>query len=116
FGSVINEAMEDEVVVTVIATGFDIKAVQQTVRLDERPARRAMNVSAPAAGGDIAEYAMGEEKILGKASNVRAFMDRTVDKPAYLRKVAGFDFRNEALGIDDDDELDVPTFLRRQAD
>ena len=31
------------------------------------------------------------------------------------RKQEAFDFKNEALGIDDQD-MDKPTFLRRQAD
>ena len=38
---------------------------------------------------------------------------KVVDKPK--RKQEAFDFKSEALGIDDED-LDKPTFLRRQAD
>ncbi len=123
FGSVINELMEDEVCVTVIATGFELNAVSQAVRLDEKPVHKAINVGIPVHAGyhappahEVAELSIGEEKILGKAANLKAFMEKTVDKPTYLRKAAGMDFRNESLGIDDDDELDVPTFLRRQAD
>ncbi|HEY3346474.1 MAG TPA: cell division protein FtsZ [Nitrospirota bacterium] len=138
FGSVIDESLVNEVRVTVIATGFDAVAAQ-AVRYEDRAAQKGssgMNITMPALNmqpaapvaqapsyaaaygrQDIAEFSMGEEKILGKAQNVRAFVDKTVDKPAYMRKVSGgLDFRNEALGIDDDDELDVPTFLRRQAD
>ncbi len=124
FGSVINEAMEDEVCVTVIATGFEYNAVSQAVKLDEKPVHKAVNVGIPLqpvlqaaqTSHEVAELSFGEEKILGKAANLKAFMEKTVDKPTYLRKAAGMDFRNESLGIDDDDELDVPTFLRRQAD
>jgi cell division protein FtsZ len=132
FGSVINEELEDEVIVTVIATGFE-KQHAQAVRLDEKavPAQKTAGLGVPRMGRDMAgsgvsgvsrmshditELSLGEETIVGKAQNIKAFMDKAVDKPAYLRKVAGMDFRNEALGIDDDDELDVPTFLRRQAD
>ena len=120
FGSVINEDMTDEVCVTVIATGFEESAVTQAVRLDETALPKAINFGPSPknyqGSAEITEMSFGEEKILGKASNVKAFVDKAVDKPAYLRKVAGLDFRNEALGIDDEDELDVPTFLRRQAD
>ncbi|MHB8173232.1 MAG: cell division protein FtsZ, partial [Nitrospirota bacterium] len=120
FGSVINEDMTDEVCVTVIATGFEDSAVSQAVRLDEKAIPKAVSLGREPkiyqGNTDITELSIGEEKILGKASNVKAFVDKTMDKPAYLRKVAGLDFRNEALGIDDEDELDVPTFLRRQAD
>jgi len=122
FGSVIDEAMQDDVCVTVIATGFEDRQAAHPVRLPERTVQKAVGMSIPglsparSADADIAEMSFGEEKFVGKAQNIKAFMDRTVDKPTYLRKAAGMDFRNEALGIDDDDELDVPTFLRRQAD
>ena len=120
FGSVINEDMTDEVCVTVIATGFEDGAVSQAMRLDEKAIPKAVSLGREpksyVSNTDIAEMSIGEEKILGKASNVKAFVDKTIDRPAYLRKVAGLDFRNDALGIDDEDELDVPTFLRRQAD
>jgi len=125
FGSVINEDMEGDVLVTVIATGFDVPVSSQAMRLEEKslpkPTRNEerqqipMPVMAQRAVNqypDVAEIAVGEERVLGKAANIKALMD----KPAYLRKVAGMDFKNESLGIDSDDELDVPTFLRRQAD
>ena len=121
FGSVINGAMEDDVCVTVIATGFDSHAVTQAVRLESEkvlPKAAAMSASPSShlVNQDVSELSIGEERILGKASNLKSYFEKSVDKPAYLRKVAGLDFRNESLGIDDDDELDVPTFLRRQAD
>jgi cell division protein FtsZ len=118
FGSVIDESLVDEVCVTVIATGFDVPAVSQAVRLDEKtmPMPKAMSLSAVSLSQEIAELSIGEEKILGKRDNVQRFIERGYDRPTYMRKASGADFRNEALGIDDDDELDVPTFLRRQAD
>ncbi len=127
FGSVINDDMEDDVIVTVIATGFDIPSAVQAVRLDERAkpkpvAAVAWAPSIPKAVGhdtDISELSFGEEKILGKSANLKAYIERSgersTDRPAFMRKAVGMDYRNEALGIEDD-ELDVPTFLRRQAD
>jgi len=79
FGAVINPVMSEEVMVTVIATGFDEAGVRERVK---RPA------------------------------SLREFM-KVVEKPK--RRQEAFDFKNEALGIDNDD-LDRPTFLRRQAD
>jgi hypothetical protein len=46
--------------------------------------------------------------------SLRDFM-KVADKPNLKRKQEAFDFKNEALGLDDED-LDRPTFLRRQAD
>ena len=79
FGAVINPVMSEEVMVTVIATGFDEEGIRERVK---RPV------------------------------SLKEFM-KVVDKPK--RKQEAFDFKNDALGIDDED-LDRPTFLRRQAD
>ncbi len=79
FGAVINPVMSEEVMVTVIATGFDEAGIRERVK---RP------------------------------TSLREFM-KVVEKPK--RKQEAFDFKNEALGIDSED-LDKPTFLRRQAD
>jgi cell division protein FtsZ len=79
FGAVINPVMSEEVMVTVIATGFDEEGIRERVK---RPV------------------------------SLKEFM-KVVDKPK--RKQEAFDFKSEALGIDSED-LDKPTFLRRQAD
>lgn len=80
FGSVINEALAEEVVVTVIATGFDKEASKE-----ELP-----------------------KPVIGKS-----LFTKNLDRQTFMRKVIGSNLRS---GIDEDDELDVPTFLRRQAD
>ncbi len=80
FGAVINPVMNEEVMVTVIATGFDEAGIRERVK---RPV------------------------------SLKEFM-KGVERPKARRQEA-FDFRNEALGIESED-LDKPTFLRRQAD
>jgi cell division protein FtsZ len=79
FGAVINPVMSEEVMVTVIATGFDEEGIRDRVK---RP------------------------------GSLKEFM-KVVERPK--RKQEAFDFHNEAFGIDNED-LDKPTFLRRQAD
>ncbi len=81
FGAVINPVMSEELMVTVIATGFD-----------EEGAKTRMKVVS-----NLKEY----QKIGGPTKAAR--------------KQEAFAFKNEALGIDDQD-YDKPTFLRRQAD
>ena len=81
FGSVINKQIKDDVIVTVIATGFERDLVR------EEPVKPTVAKPLPA---------------------------RNLDRPAFLRKVAGSVYSPEALGRDD--EWDVPTFLRKQAD
>jgi cell division protein FtsZ len=78
-GTVINPIMSDEILVTVIATGFDEEGIRERVK---RPV-------------SLKEYRSA------------------LDKPK--RKQESFDFRNEDLGLSGED-LDKPTFLRRQAD
>ena len=79
FGAVINPIMSEEVMVTVIATGFDEEGLRDRVK---RP------------------------------GSLKEFM-KVVERPK--RKQEAFDFKNDAFGIDNED-LDKPTFLRRQAD
>ncbi len=80
FGSVINKQMKDDVVVTVIATGFEMDLVR------EAPVKPAAKPLPP----------------------------RSLDRPAFLRKVANSAYPHDP--VVGDDEWDVPTFLRKQAD
>ncbi|MBI3596890.1 MAG: cell division protein FtsZ [Nitrospirae bacterium] len=81
FGSVINKQMKDDVIVTVIATGFEKDLVQ------EEPVKPTASKPVPS---------------------------KSLDRPAFLRKVANSGYPPGALNVDD--EWDVPTFLRKQAD
>lgn len=89
FGSVINPAMHDHVEITVIATGFDMAESAATHSKSEHES----------------------PQVITKPST------KIVNKPQLLRRTGtgGFDFNQIDLGIDED-EFDVPTFLRRQAD
>ncbi len=78
-GVVIDPVMSEEIMVTVIATGFDEEGIRERVK---RPV------------------------------SLKDFM-KVTERPK--KKQEAFDFKNEALGIDCED-LDKPTFLRRQAD
>ncbi len=89
FGLTVDEALADEVRVTVIATGFD---------------RTGKPEAAP------------EEPV--KVIDIKANAAKTADRGQYLRKRAAAGGRNEQLPLQDlnDAELDIPTFMRRQAD
>jgi cell division protein FtsZ len=81
FGSVINKQMKEDVIVTVIATGFDKELIR------EEPVKSAASKPVPS---------------------------KSLDRPAFLRKVANSGYPPGGLNVDD--EWDVPTFLRKQAD
>lgn len=87
FGAVIDERMNREVRVTVIATGFG----QESARV-------------------------GEE---AKIADMKAYASKVAERPAQLRRRGG---RGEGVSAQltlqevEEDELDIPTFLRRQVD
>jgi cell division protein FtsZ len=80
FGSVINKQMKEDVIVTVIATGFEKERVR------EEPVKPV----------------------------TKPLPSKSLDRPAFLRKVANGNYPHDPMA--GDDEWDVPTFLRKQAD
>jgi len=88
FGTVIDEKMGDEIRITVIATGFEDSAKRKGV------------------SGNVASFS--------------GYKYADINTPAYLRKKEAGDFAATVkMGVIDDNEdpdLDIPTFLRRQAD
>jgi cell division protein FtsZ len=103
-GQVINPAMTDEIVVTVIATGFEREEPQPRIGLPDRgtygdrPAPRAPQ-PVPAgvgAGGD------------------GCLTEKDLDRPTFTRRPVTSHAMQERLRLDVDDEFDVPTFLRKR--
>ncbi|MEE9181641.1 MAG: cell division protein FtsZ, partial [candidate division NC10 bacterium] len=83
FGAVVDERMNREVRVTVIATGFE----QQQPRVAEE----------------------------AKIADIKAYATKVVERPSYLRRRAGkAEVRSAQLMLQEveEDELDIPTFLR----
>jgi cell division protein FtsZ len=89
FGSVIHERLEDEVRVTVIATGFEPESPSSA--LDGLP-----------------------NEVVAKTQPVKETSSRLLDRPAYLRKVSALESAGKKGYTED--EWDVPTFLRRNGE
>jgi cell division protein FtsZ len=105
FGSVVSELLSEEVIVTVIATGFEDATMEEQRPVATADARRAaVSVPSPAAA------AAGG----GRGLPARTTPERPADRPAFMRKIANAGYTPDANGLDD--EWDVPTFLRKQAD
>ena len=103
-GQVLNPEVGDELVVTVIATGFDREAPPAMIR----PAPIEKQVPAGMRAAQL---------VLTPACSSNADMaNKDLDRPAYLRRLNGKREVQERLGLAGDDEWDVPTFLRKQAD
>ncbi|MBS1106494.1 MAG: cell division protein FtsZ [Deltaproteobacteria bacterium] len=122
FGAVIDEAMEGEVRVTVIATGLDDGRIGRGRDRQERterstdfgkvtPLRRepaeASRESAPAAEIETEVQARSpqREPVQEKLDGFDSPFDDEFDEPAFLRKRRG-----------DDGDRELPAFLRRSAD
>jgi cell division protein FtsZ len=102
-GQVINQDMGDELVVTVIATGFEHgeDGAKNQVAADRAAARPAR---------------AGQQVLAAVSAGVSEKPARDLDRPAFLRKLSEQRDLKERVGLLPDDEWDVPTFLRKQAD
>ena len=98
-GQVINPDMGDDLVVTVIATGFERDEQPMPVGVAAARSVRAAQPGSHAVGAAVAD---------------RPHKD--LDRPTYLRRLGDQREVIERLAVAADDEWDVPTFLRKQTD
>jgi cell division protein FtsZ len=103
-GQVINPDMGDDLVVTVIATGFEHEDEPAAVTLGmERSTARAPKPAQPVLAG------------VGATSSVDRPM-KDLDRPTFLRRMSDARESIDRAALSADDEWDVPTFLRKQVD
>lgn len=103
-GQVINPDMGDDLVVTVIATGFERE--EQPAPIPVAAARSTRNGQQVATG-------------VGASMGDRSYVDRPLkdlDRPSFLRRPSDSRESMERVAVVADDEWDVPTFLRKQVD
>ncbi|MDQ6735551.1 MAG: cell division protein FtsZ [Nitrospirota bacterium] len=101
-GQVINPDLSDELIITVVATGFDRDESPYIAPAIEHPKAKPVRISQPA---------------LASARLAAADVPpQNLERPAFLRRMNGQAEAQERLGLALDDEWDVPTFLRKQAD
>jgi cell division protein FtsZ len=82
FGASVNEAMEDQIKITVIATGFRAEYIQQRAAMEERPVRALSAPTADKGAAAAAGNGAGAAKAAGEA-------DDELDIPAFLRLGGG---------------------------
>ncbi len=103
-GQVINPDMGDDLVVTVIATGFE---------REEQPAPKPVTVDRGAARSPRSS---GQQVLAGVQAAVAEMPRKDLDRPTFLRRLGESREAAERVAVAADDEWDVPTFLRKQAD
>jgi cell division protein FtsZ len=103
-GQVINPDMGDDLVVTVIATGFEREDEPAAMPVaPERPSVRAPKPAQPVLAG-----------VGASATTDRPMKD--LDRPTFLRRMSDARESIDRAALAAEDEWDVPTFLRKQAD
>ena len=121
FGAVIDESLSDQIRITVIATGFgepreDVKRppTSSSVNAQAASTQGASQASAP-------RMAFSREP-LREAAQTAAAAGRRIVRVGGINDLDGSVWRgdrNEPIALnvpDEDDSLDIPTFLRKQAD
>jgi cell division protein FtsZ len=105
-GQVINPEIGDDLIVTVIATGFEREeaAVAPRPATPERTTARIPN-GRPAQQVLTGVHASGSDR-----------PHKDLDRPTFLRRMGEQREAVERVAVVGDDEWDVPTFLRKQAD
>lgn len=107
FGATLKPDMEDELVITVIATGFDSAYFQ-----DEVAAVELGDTPAAQPAGDIAEK-MTAEIADDEVKNIDMNLDHT-EAAAIFAEEPSENMWNQQTTPEEEDESDVPAFLRRR--
>ena len=102
-GAVINPDMGDDLVVTVIATGFE---------REELPTPMPVIIPRTARTGQQVMAGAGAQR----GERVSELTSKEFERPAYQRKNSDSRGSMERVAVVADDEWDVPTFLRKQVD
>lgn len=110
FGSLIDEEIKDEVIITIIATGFVHRDARQPVRAVAVPATPVPLVSRPAPS--VLSAAREEVASLVPAKAGGRAMSSTENKAVTTPPRTAV-VKDAALPLDED-QFDIPTFLRRQ--
>jgi len=101
-GQVINPDLGDELIITVVATGFDREEAPSVASVIEQPKIKPVRTGQPA--------------FAAARLSATETSPQNLERPAFLRRMNGQAEAQERLGLALDDEWDVPTFLRKQVD
>jgi cell division protein FtsZ len=121
FGAVIDEALSDQIRITVIATGFG--EPREDVKRPSAPVATTVAAGNGAAAGSRGSSSRDPVREAAQAAAgrrvVRMGVIDDIEGTMWRRQQAANAERGEPIDLnvpDDDDSLDIPTFLRKQAD
>ena len=103
-GQVINPDMGEDLIITVIATGFEREEDQPAAPIaGDRGVNRPAKPIQPRLAGMVASLAADRPM-------------KDLDRPTFLRRMTDMRDSTDRTAMTAEDEWDVPTFLRKQAD
>lgn len=103
-GQVINPEMGEDLIITVIATGFEREEDQPAAPIaGDRGANRPAKPIQPLLAGMVASLAVDRPV-------------KDLDRPTFLRRMTEMRDPTDRAAMAAEDEWDVPTFLRKQVD
>lgn len=103
-GQVINPDMGEDLIITVIATGFEREEDQPAAPIaGDRGVNRPAKPIQPLLAGMVASLAADRPM-------------KDLDRPTFLRRMTDMRDSTDRTAMTAEDEWDVPTFLRKQAD
>ncbi len=118
FGAVVQDNMDEEIRITVIATGFEVRSKKNILTQDFKHLERTMEFSGSLDSAETvksrelkkiqAELVKNDEEIAARDD----FFNRSEKKFAHNIKGADKDIADEGSEVDED--LDVPAFLRKK--
>ncbi len=126
FGAVIDESLSDQIRITVIATGFG-EPREEIKRPPATATTTHATSAAPTSAASSPRVAFSREPLREAAQTAAAAGRRIVrvggindlDGTVWSRQQSANGDRGEPIALtvpDEDDSLDIPTFLRKQAD
>jgi cell division protein FtsZ len=129
FGAVLDESMDDDIKITVVATGFDgtshrirrHEPKEEAVQEPVPPARRFMAgpfIDEPPAISPEQTHSLFEEPVNPRVSSIEPEVEEPTDIPAEtVSSASSFIERasREAAPVEEEeDDLDIPAFIRRK--
>lgn len=116
-GSVIDENLSDEVVVTIIATGFD---TEQSVQQTAQQATAHDYIPSLAQGNKVVQATQVEDILDTVLTAAKKEVELELKKQAHTIAMLAKETTQELLHVDltavDSNDLDVPTFMRKRTE
>ncbi|HTM06100.1 MAG TPA: cell division protein FtsZ [Patescibacteria group bacterium] len=116
-GTVIDESLKDEVMITIIATGFEKQQTKQIMMQEEKGAYQSYTIhNAPKQEVQVQAAQKGSEEVNHKEVAIESHFTSNVSEIVHHQSSACMEFneQRDTIGKSEIEDLDIPTFLRNK--